>query len=370
MNLPSTFRRFTFVLLAFGIFIFTQPARADDPFYVYAPSRTTGKLLIVEAARAEDGLSLKMSQEIELGFPAATIAAHPRKPLLYVAPPTGDEGETPGAVVSLADDGRYLRHTSVTLQHGYSYLSLDRANRFLLGVNYFDGYVDVYALDESGSPGRRVAALNEGRRNAHCVLPSPDNRFVYIPYVKDTNAIFQYRFDPESGQLSALDPKNAEPPPGTGPRHMAYHPTRPIVYFSNEQQLGVSAYDRLKSGELRLRQVCDAVDDDQPKEGVSSSDIAITRDGRFLFAGIRGHQRDFDWISRYRIKSDGEVELLGLTRADKIPWGLALSPDGRYLLVTAYQGATLTAFRIGDEGELTKAASLKWDKNISDLVTR
>jgi hypothetical protein len=40
------------------------------------------------------------------------------------------------------------------------------------------------------------------------------------------------------------------------------------------------------------------------------------------------------------------------------------------LLVTAFHGATLTAFRIGDNGELKKAASLDWDKNISDLVTR
>jgi 6-phosphogluconolactonase len=347
-----------------------QLTHADDAFHVYAPSRSTGRLLIVEATSSDDGLSLKLSRQVDLGFPAATITAHPDKPLLYVAPPTGEEGKTPGAVVTLARDGAYLRHTPITFEHGYSYLSLDRTNRFLLGVNYFDGFVGVYALDEAGIPGERVAALNEGRRNAHCVLPSPDNQFVYIPYVKETNAIFQYRFDPESGQITALDPKNANPPEGTGPRHIAYHPTKPIIYFSNEQHLGVSAYDSEESGQLKLRQVCDAVDDDEPKVGVSSSDIVITPDGRFLFAGIRGHQRDFDWISRYRVKPNGDVELLGLTPADKIPWGLALSPNGRYLLATAFQGGTLTAFRIRDDGDLTKVASLAWDKSISDLVTR
>ncbi|MCA9071255.1 MAG: beta-propeller fold lactonase family protein, partial [Planctomycetaceae bacterium] len=255
-------------------------------------------------------------------------------------------------------------------QHGYSYLSLDRANRFLLGVNYFDGLVDVYSLDEAGNPDQRVAKLNEGRRNAHCVFPSPDNRFVYIPYVKETNALFQYRFDSKTGKLTPLDPQNAHPPEGTGPRHMAYHPQKPIVYFSNEQHLGVSAYDIEKSGQLKLRQVCDAVDKDESKKGVSSSDIAITPDGRFLFAGIRGHTRDFDWISRYRIQENGDLELLGLTPADKIPWGLTLSPDGNYLLATAFQGGTLTAFRITETGELQKSASLNWDKSISDLVAR
>jgi len=348
----------------------TQLTHADDAFHVYAPSRSTGRLLIIEARPSDDGLSLKPLQQVDLGFPAATITAHPDKPLLVVAPPTGEEGKTPGAVVTLGRDGAYLRRTPVTFQHGYSYLSLDRANRFLLGVNYFDGFVDVYTLDDSGNPGKRVAALNEGRRNAHCVLPSPDNQFVYIPYVKETNAIFQYRFDPESGQLAALDPKNANPPEGAGPRHIAYHPTKPIIYFSNEQHLGISAYDIENSGQLKLRQVCNAVDDDESKEGVSSSDVVITPEGRFLFAGIRGHKRDFDWISRYGVNANGDLELLGLTPADKIPWGLALSPDGRYLLATAFQGGTLTAFRIGDDGGLTKAATLDWDKKVSDLVTR
>jgi hypothetical protein len=61
--------------------------------------------------------------------------------------------------------------------------------------------------------------------------------------------------------------------------------------------------------------------------------------------------------------------LLGLTPADKIPWGLALSPDGRYLLVSAYNGATLTGYRITNEGDLVKAGSLTWDAEISDLLT-
>lgn len=342
----------------------------DKTFHVYAPSRSTKKLLIVEASSSKVGLSLKLARQIDLGFSAATITAHPDKPLLYVAAARGDTDETPGAVVTLDRQGSYLRHKPLTLHHGYSYLSLDRASRFLLGANYFGGFVDVYELDNVGMPAKRVAALNEGRRNAHCVLTSPDNRFVYIPYVKQTNAIFQYRFDPKAGTLTPFKRKNANPPAGTGPRHMAYHPKKPIVYFSNEQHLGVSAYDMTETGGLKLRQVCDAVGKDQPKEGISSSDIVITPDGRFLFAGIRGHKQDFDKISRYRIKPNGDVELLGLTPADRIPWGLALSPKGRYLLVTAFQGGTLTAFRIDDAGGLKKAASLKWDRNISDLVTR
>lgn len=358
------------LLLLIGMVSGTPLAWAQRSFHVYAPSSLGGKLLVVEATPSKEGLALKLTEEIQLGFPVSTIAQHPTRPILYVAPPSGEEGKARGAVITLKSDGTYLRHAEVLFHHPCAYLSLDRSQRFLLGADYGKGFVDVYALDEAGMPGQRVTALNEGRPTAHCILTTPDNRFAYVSYVKENNAILQYRFDGTTGQLTPLVPLNASPPESTGPRHMTYHPSKPILYFSNEQHLGVSAYDIEKSGQLKLRQVCDAVGKEQPRDGVSSSDIVITPNGRFLFAGIRGHTRPFDWISRYRVKEQGELELLGLTRADKVPWGLALSPDHGYLLATAFEGGTLTAFKITPSGELMKAGSLPLEKNLFAIVTR
>tara|TARA_R110002096_G_scaffold316010_19_gene510458 strand:+ start:2832 stop:3869 length:1038 start_codon:yes stop_codon:yes gene_type:complete len=342
---------------------------AEDSFRIYSASRTTSQLWIVEAKSNANGLTLEVVEKLDLGFAGSTIVSHPEKPLVYVSVPSGKPGQAPGAVIHLDREGED-RITTVNFNHGYSYLSLDRANHFLLGCAYGGGQVDVYELDADGVPAKRVAFLDEGRKNAHCVLPSIDNSFVYIPYVKDTNALFQYQFDPESGALTALEPKNANPPEGSGPRHMAYHPTLPFVYFSNEQNLGVSVYRKLKSGQLEMVQICDAVGPDESKEGVSSSDIVITPDGKYLFAGIRGHKRDFDRISRYRIKSDGQVELLGLTPTDPIPWGFALSPEGKFLVVTAFKGASLNVYRLVGEGGLENVATMPWEPNISDVVTR
>ena len=360
-------------VVSYLLFLFcVSPAvcSAGESFQIYAPSRTTESLWVVEAKLTQAKLTLSLKKQIALDFPAATIVSHPGKNLLYVSSARTGKQKTQGAVIVLDAKGDYRKHTPVTFQHGYSYLSLDRENRYLLGCNYFDGFVDVYELNQEGIPHQRVSGLNEGRRNAHCVLPSPNNRFVYIPYVKETNALFQYRFDANSGKLTALEPKNAIPPQGTGPRHMAYHPKKPIAYFSNEQHLGVSVYGIEPSGQLKLRQVCDAFPAGTNKNGLSSSDILLTPDGQYLFAGIRGHQQEIDGLTRYRILPDGTLKLLGLTPTEKIPWGLTLSPDGQFLLVTAFQGESLTAFRIGKDGNLSKAATLKWDKSISDLVAR
>lgn len=346
---------------------FAAALHAEDDFRIFAPSRSTESVLIIKAEVENDAIKLSHEKSVDVGFAAATVAAHPDKPIVYIATNRGDD--VPAAALLLDEDGAFEKKIDFQTSHGYSYLSLDRESRFLLGSNYGDGYVDVYELGENGIPGKRVAALNEGRKNAHCVLPSPDNRFVYIPYVKDTNGLLQYAFDPKAGALTALDPHNANPPEGTGPRHMAYHPSQPVVYFSNEQHLGVSIYDKQENGQLKIREVV-AIEEPDSKDGVSSSDILITPDGKFVYAGIRGHRQEFDWISRYRVQENGDLVFKGLTPADKIPWGLTLSPGGGFLLATAFKDGTLTAYRIQADGDLEPAAKLEIDPQISDLIAR
>jgi 6-phosphogluconolactonase len=273
-------------------------------------------------------------------------------------------------VVFLDETGKPTRHTSINFDHSYAYLSVDRSGKFLLGCDYGSGAVDVYLLGKDRVPGTRVTGLDEGRSKAHCILPSPDNRFVYIPYVKSGNALYQYAFDATTGTLTALDPKNANPPADTGPRHMAYHPTLPVLYFTEEQGLGISLYRQAKDGRLTFWQRTRALKGDAPSKRVSSSDILLTPNGRYLYAGIRGHIDEFDYIAGYQVLKDGSLKSLGLTPADKIPWGLAASPDGRHLIATGYRSATLMVFTIGRDGNLTRSATMDWDKYISDVVTR
>tara|TARA_B100000674_G_scaffold210595_1_gene172605 strand:+ start:415 stop:870 length:456 start_codon:yes stop_codon:yes gene_type:complete len=151
---------------------------------------------------------------------------------------------------------------------------------------------------------------------------------------------------------------------------MAYHPSLPMVYFSNEQGLGISSYRREPDGQLKVEQDISILPPGMSKIGLTASDIVITPDGKFLFAGLRGGGQGFDRISRYRVLEDGKAEFLGLTEADQVPNGLALSPDGKFLLVSATTGASLTAYRISKNGDLKQVAVLGWDEGMSDLVTR
>jgi len=341
-------------------------------FRVYAPASKSNTLWIILVKSDESGDTVQMTveQKIDLGFAGRVITAHPQKPLLYVSATSGETGQVPGAVISLSENGTYQKHERIAFNDGACFLSLDRDNRHLLGVSYGNGRLNVYPLDGRGMPGKAVTTIDEGKREAHCVLLSPDNRNLYIPYVKGNLALLQYAYDGKTGAVTPLEPRDAGPPQGTGPRHMAYHPKLPMVYFSNEQGIGLSSYRRGENGHLKIEQDINVLAPGMSKVGLSASDLLITPDGRFLFAGLRGHRQDFDRIARYRVLENGHAELLGLTQADKIPWGLSLSPDGKFLLVTATTGATLTAYRISTKGDLKRAATLKWEPRISDLVTR
>jgi 6-phosphogluconolactonase len=188
--------------------------------------------------------------------------------------------------------------------------------------------------------------------------------------VKGNLAILQYAYDGNTGKVTPLKPKEAKPPLGSGPRHMAYHPTLPMVYFSNEQGIGLSSYRREANGQLKVEQDISILPPGMSKIGLSASDLLITPDGKFLFAGLRGHRQDFSRISRYRVLENGKAKFLGLTEADQVPWGLTLSPDGNFLLVSATTGASLAAYRISQDGNLKRVATLAWNERMSDLVTR
>lgn len=344
---------------------------ASADFRVYAPSSESGDFWILDAIEVAEGLKFEVNQKVHIGIPMNRLTAHPTLPIFYVAASSGEPGMVPGvAIYTDRKGGEYSKNQPLTLAHGYSYLSTDREANFLMGAFYKGGQVDVYNIDSVGAVGDRIAYLDEGRNNAHCIIPTPDNRFVYIPYVKDDNAIYQYAFDAESGQLTALEPKNANPPEGAGPRHLAYHPEKPIIYFSNEQHMGISAYDIGEDGQLTLREMVDSVPADFDRTGHSASDIVITEDGKFIFVGIRSTATDFDRIARYRVEDEGDAVFLGMTKVDDVPWGLELSPGGQILLVASAGGKSLVAYLIGDDGDLKDIGRYDWGEKITDLIAQ
>jgi 6-phosphogluconolactonase (cycloisomerase 2 family) len=345
---------------------------AEPGFHIYAPVKETKQLLVIAASPGADGLDLAVQQTHDLDCGPGAIAAHPAQPLLYVMGSGGRPHQVKSAVLALDDAGAVARATPFSAELGSVYAGIDPAGRFLVTADYGTGAVDVYPLDEAGLPGPRAESRAEGPKMAHSVGVSPDGRFVYVPHVKQHNALYQYALDRETGKLAPLDPADVGPAEGVGPRHVAFHPRLPVVYFTNEQQLGVSAYTRGADGRLTLLGVCDAADAglEKVRRSASASDIVVAPDGKFVFTGLRGHGVPCDFVARFRVLDDGRLDLLGRTSADKLPWGFALSPDGGHLVVAATDGKSITAYRITAAGDLVKAGRLDCGQKVTHVVTR
>lgn len=358
----------TTTLPLFLLFLTSLVLSAQESFLIYAPSRTAKSLRVLEARTEGDDLKLKKVSEYPLGFSATTITGHPDRSLLYVTTNNGSEGECPAATVFLDEKGIPHKHQSHLLKNGYAGLAVNAEAGWLAGASYRTGWLDLYRLEANGGIGKVVVSKHEERKNAHFVLISPDRKNLYVPYVKDFNALMQYGI---SGQtLAPLDPVDAGPPEGTGPRHLAIHPNGKFVYASNEQRPGASVYRRLPNGQLKHLQVCDAFEKFPRESGLSSSDIQCTPDGEFIFVGIRDREKEHNAIARYKVNEDKSLTFLGRTPADAVPWGLALSPDGHHLLATGTLTGTLQVFRISKEGNLTLKAKHEWGDKVTDLVTQ
>ncbi len=118
--------------------------------------------------------------------------------------------------------------------------------------------------------------------------------------------------------------------PGTGPRHIVFHPQLPYAYLIEEMGGAVSVYS-YKNGRLSpLQHISSHPADFKGKKG--SADIHLSPDGRFLYASNRG---DANSIAIYAVNvNNGKLLLKGFESTQGVaPRNFVIDPTGNYLLV-------------------------------------
>jgi 6-phosphogluconolactonase (cycloisomerase 2 family) len=369
----------TIVLIIFvwsaGVLPLEPCAAADEdvvPFDVYAVDGSGEQLLHITVR--PNGNQVRVVKEGVLAMPGKPhgIARHPANSSCIVTL-LGKGAESPRAVTLVRSNEGKLSIAGVTdLQDSTGYTSFDRTGGYFLTSSYHDGHCDVYQVNPDGVVGDRVSHQQVAEKYAHSVLTTPDNRFLYVPCVKEFNAIYQYSFDEKTGDIQPLEPIDAKPPHMFGPRHIAYHPSLPYVYFSNEQQLGVSAYHIAKDGQLAALQHATTIPRRSPYtagvRGMHASDIAMTHNGKFLFLALRDFVGDEDSVFMFQVAEDGRLSLVSRKRVGDIPWCLRVSPSGSYLLVTESRDKTLAVLPIKLDGSLGDAVRMDWGTEVRNMV--
>jgi 6-phosphogluconolactonase len=193
----------------------------------------------------------------------------------------------------------------------------------------------------------------ETATGAHAMQTDPTNTYAFVPHIAGNgpNAIFQFRFDQDTGQITPNTPARVELEEFLGPRHFCFHPSLDILYFSNEQGCSVSGYNLdPASGTLSLFQTITTLPEEGFAERNSCSQIQVSASGRFLYAPNRGHNS----IACFSVDTaTGQLTSNGIVASEPIPNALCLDPQEKFLFSAGQESGRMASFSINpDTGQL------------------
>lgn len=217
-----------------------------------------------------------------------------------------------------------------------------------------DGSIAVASSVDMGSGSGPVENRQQGP-HAHMVQPDPEDNYLLVPDL-GTDKVDIYAFEKESGELSP-NPEQAflKLDPGSGPRHLVFHPEGGFVYVVNELNSTVTAcsFDGEK-GKLTMLHTVSTVSESH--EGAKyPAAIRISPDGKFLYASTRGEHSK---ISVFHVEEDGRIYRIQETEVTHWPRDFNIHPSGKFLLAAGERSGIIEMYHIDAEsGKMTKAES-------------
>jgi 6-phosphogluconolactonase len=345
-----------------GLILVTVPGQAGDegpaPLVVWVGTYTRGESRGIYRFTVDPttGEATEPALAAETDNPSF-LALHPSRPFLYAVNETAEfQGKKTGAVSAFAVDGETgtlrLLNQQPSMGTAPCHLVVDRAGRNVLVANYGSGSVAVLPILEDGRLGEpssvqqhRGSGPNQARQkgpHAHGLAFDSSGKRVFVADL-GTDRVFVYDFDADSGTLEPAEPPSVALEPGAGPRHLALHPSGAFLYVVNELQSTVTVlrYDAA-AGTLEPVQTVTTLP--AGFEGSSTTaEIALSPDGRFLYASNRGH----DSLALFAVEAEsGRLAPLGhVPTGGRTPRHFALDPTGEWLLVANQGSDDVAVFR-------------------------
>ncbi|MCE0523160.1 MAG: lactonase family protein [Methylacidiphilales bacterium] len=233
------------------------------------------------------------------------------------------------------------------------HVSLDKTGHDVFVANYDGGNIASFAVDGQGRIGERTAFIQftgsgpdpnrQTKSYAHSVYADPENKFVYSCDL-GSDSVWIFKFDAGHGALVPADPPVAKVPPGSGPRHLAFHPGGKFVYVVSEMGISVTVFARDPSdGALTALQTVSALPRGTPAKNVNTAEIFCHPSGQWLYASLRGA----DKIAVFAIASDGRLKLIqNAFSVARFPRSFALDPTGQWLITAGQQDNRIALLRI------------------------
>lgn len=232
------------------------------------------------------------------------------------------------------------------------YVAAGNNNKWVAVANYTGGSVAVFPVNKNGSlepysqliqdSGSSINKVRQEKAHVHESVFSPDNNYLFTPDL-GMDKVMIYKFKSTLKKpLQPASPAFVNATPGSGPRHITFHPNKKFAYLIHEMGGTVTAYS-YNNGKLKEIQELPT----HPvgfKGVIGSAEVFTSPDGKFLYASNRG---DENTITIFSINpSTGKLKLIGYqTVFGKAPRNFIIDPTGNYLLVANQDSDNIVIFK-------------------------
>ena len=292
----------------------------------------------------------------ELTDPTYVAISQDKKNLYAILKEAGSGGVS---AYSINEDSGELTFLGKQLTPNGSscHISVDSKKQVLVTSSYGEGVIESYPLHDDATPlpvsstvqheGQGPNVERQEKAHTHFAGFTPDERFIAVVDL-GIDKVITYKL--HNGVLEEVNSLSVAP--GSGPRHLTFHPNGKFAYVMAElvPEVIVLSFDS-QTGSFSELQTVRTVPEDF-KENNQGSAIHISDDGRFIYAANRGH----DSIAVYETNQEtGKLAFVQLVSTEgNWPRDFSLDPSGKFLIASNEQSGNLTLYaRNEHDGKLT-----------------
>ncbi len=313
---------------------------------------------------------------------ASFLAFDPGHIALYAVSEVSNlDGKKTGGVVGFTVDkatGRLTRKSEQPSEGaGPCHLVVCRTGKNVLVANYDGGTAAVLPIRTPGLLGPASSSVaqhghgpnaeRQEKAHAHSINVDAHDHFAFVCDL-GCDKIFVYHLNPIAGTLKANNPAFVELPPGSGPRHFAFHPTGRFAYSANELGSTVTTfwYDA-ENGTLSPVQTLSTLPSSF-KEPNTVAEVVVHPSGKYVYVANRGH----DSIAIFTVDAaTGRLTAAGHESTQgKTPRNFNIDPSGTFLLAANQDSDSVVVFRLdpatgklkatGQKLAIRKPVCIKW----------
>ena len=328
---------------------------SSQQYYLFAGTYTSGKSkgIYVFQFNSNNG-EVEWVSNTDSSSNPSFLALSPNGNYLYAVNETGRE--QPGRVSAYAFDRKsgQLSFLNQQLSGGDDpcFITTEPTGKWAVVANYSSGSLSAFPINTNGSlqpyaqliqhKGSSVNTQRQENAHVHSTFFTPGFQYILAPDL-GMDKVMAYRFAAQNSKplQPATVPFTASAP-GSGPRHLDFHPNKKFAYLLEELTGTVKVCTYANGLLTPIQTIATHPSDFKGQPG--SADIHVSPDGKFLYASNRGEENN---LAIFSIDATtGKLTVVGYQPTGGLqPRNFIIDPTGKYLLVANQKTNNIVVFK-------------------------